>query len=48
MESTISQIDQQCANEAVIRTQMINEIAKDNRNLAAWLKERNEALAKEQ
>jgi hypothetical protein len=48
LQATIAQIDQQYANEAIMRTQTINGIAEDNRNLAAWLKERNEALAKEQ
>ncbi|EFX65206.1 hypothetical protein DAPPUDRAFT_117461 [Daphnia pulex] len=46
LQATIAQIDQQNADEAVMRTQTINE--KRNRNLAAWLKEHNEALAKEQ
>ncbi|XP_045023214.1 uncharacterized protein LOC123467324 [Daphnia magna] len=48
LQSNIAQINQQYANEAAIRTQTINEIAEDNRKLAAWLKERNEALALEQ
>jgi hypothetical protein len=46
LKSSIAQIDQQYANEVAIRTQTINEIAEDKRKLAAWLKERNEAIAK--
>ncbi|KZS00939.1 Uncharacterized protein APZ42_002569, partial [Daphnia magna] len=48
LQSNKAQINQQYANKAAIRTQTINEIAEDNRKLAAWLKERNEALALEQ
>jgi hypothetical protein len=48
LQATITQINQQYTDEAILRTQTINGIAEDNRNLATWLKERNEALAKEQ